>query len=87
MPAFDRIAQKQFSDLELLDIAAGMGVRVHTIALGPKDLTTAAPGERGVVDAATLRAISEISGWTSFRVRTTDDLVQVAQALDRLEDR
>ena len=66
-------------------LARQMGVRVHTIALGPKDLTTAEEGERGVVDAATLRAISEISGGESFRVRTTDDLIAVTEALDRLE--
>ncbi len=67
------------------ELAAGMGVRVHTIALGPKDLSTAEAGERGVVDAATLRAISEISGGETFRVKTTEDLVEVTQALDRLE--
>lgn len=67
------------------ELAAQMGVRVHTIALGPKDLSTAEAGERVVVDAATLRAISEISGGESFRVRTTDDLLAVAQALDQLE--
>ncbi|WP_299508023.1 VWA domain-containing protein [uncultured Roseobacter sp.] len=67
------------------ELAAGMGIRVHTIALGPKDLSTAELGERGVVDAATLRAISDISGGESFRVRTTDDLAAVAQALDQLE--
>ncbi|WP_227272150.1 VWA domain-containing protein [Roseobacter weihaiensis] len=67
------------------ELAARMGVRVHTIALGPKDLSTAKTGERGVVDAATLRAISDISGGESFRVRTTDDLVAVTEALDRLE--
>lgn len=67
------------------ELAAEMGVRVHTIALGPKDLTTAEAGERGVVDAATLRAISDISGGESFRVRTSDDLAAVADALDRLE--
>ncbi|MHA6264432.1 VWA domain-containing protein [Arenibacterium sp. CAU 1754] len=66
-------------------LAANLGVRVHTIALGPKDLETSAPGERGVVDAATLRAISELSGGTSFRVRTTEDLRAVTEALDRLE--
>ena len=66
-------------------LAASMGVRVHTIALGPKDLTEAETGERGVVDAATLRAISEVSGGTTFRVRTTEDLAEVADALDRLE--
>ena len=62
-----------------------MGVRVHTIALGPKDLQSAAVGERGVVDAATLRAIAEISGGEAFRVKTTDDLIAVTQALDQLE--
>jgi Ca-activated chloride channel homolog len=67
------------------ELAAEMGVRVHTIALGPKDLTTAEVGERGVVDAATLRAIADISGGESFRVRTTDDLIAVGEALDRLE--
>ena len=66
-------------------LAAEMGVRVHTIALGPKDLSTADEGERGVVDAATLSAIADISGGESFRVRTTDDLVAVTDALDRLE--
>lgn len=67
------------------ELAAEMGVRVHTIALGPKDRATAAQGERGVVDATTLRAISKISGGESFRVKTTDDLIAVAEALDRLE--
>ena len=71
--------------LGVAELAAQMGVRVHTIALGPKDLESADVGERGVVDAATLRAISRISGGESFRVKTTDDLQQVAQALDRLE--
>lgn len=66
-------------------LAADVGIRVHTIALGPKDLDTAEPGERGVVDAATLAAISDLSGGESFRVRTMEDLVEVANALDRLE--
>ena len=62
-----------------------MGVRVHTIALGPKDVESAEEGERGVVDAKTLRAISDISGGESFRVRTTEDLQEVSRELDRLE--
>lgn len=66
-------------------LAAEMGVRVHTIALGPKDLAEADEGERGVVDAASLQAISDVSGGESFRVRTTDDLVAVTVALDELE--
>lgn len=67
------------------ELAAEMGVRVHTIALGPKDLQSAELGERGVVDAATLRAIAEVSGGETFRVKTTDDLIEVTQALDQLE--
>ncbi|MEM8755043.1 MAG: VWA domain-containing protein [Pseudomonadota bacterium] len=67
------------------ELAARMGVRVHTIALGPKDLETAEEGERGVVDAETLRAIAAAAGGESFRVRTTEDLREVAEALDRLE--
>lgn len=67
------------------ELAAEMGVRVHTIALGPKDLASAEAGERGVVDAATLAAIARVSGGETFRVRTTEDLQDVARALDRLE--
>lgn len=66
-------------------LAAELGVRVHTIALGPKDLKESDPGERGVVDAATLQAVSDLSGGTSFRVRTTEDLEAVAETLDQLE--
>jgi Ca-activated chloride channel family protein len=67
------------------EMAAAMGVRIHTIALGPRSLSEADPGENGVVDAETLRALARLSGGESFRVRTTDDLVAVAAALDRLE--
>ncbi|QDC09876.1 VWA domain-containing protein [Oceanicola sp. D3] len=66
-------------------LAAEMGVRVHTIAMGPKALDEAEEGERGVVDAATLRAVASLSGGETFRVRTTEDLVAVGEALDRLE--
>ncbi|MBP0484771.1 VWA domain-containing protein [Sagittula salina] len=66
-------------------LAARMGVRVHTIALGPKDVTEVAAHDNGAVDVATLRSISDISGGESFRVKTTDDLIEVAEALDALE--
>lgn len=66
-------------------LAAEMGVRVHTIAMGPEDLTTVEPGQPGAVDAATLRRIAEMSGGETFRVRTTEDLEAVAAAIDRLE--
>lgn len=65
-------------------LARELGVRVHTIALGP------AAGEQGAddrdaVDVATLSAIAEISLGETFRVRTTEDLVAVTEAIDRLE--
>ncbi|MBY6152866.1 VWA domain-containing protein [Vannielia litorea] len=66
-------------------LAADMGVRVHTIAMGPRDLAEADEGERGVVDAATLGAVADLSGGETFRVRSTEDLVAVGEALDRLE--
>ncbi|MGR3368226.1 MAG: VWA domain-containing protein [Sagittula sp.] len=66
-------------------LAAQMGVRVHTIAMGPKSVDEAEEGERGVVDAETLAAISRVSGGETFRVRTTEDLIAVSEALDRLE--
>ncbi|WP_299846697.1 VWA domain-containing protein [uncultured Roseovarius sp.] len=66
-------------------LASDMGVRIHTIAFGPKDLASSTPGERGVVDAATLKAVSDLSGGTSFRVRTSEDLQEVTRALDKLE--
>ena len=66
-------------------LAGDMGVRVHTIAMGPRALAEAEEGERGVVDAATLEAVAQLSGGEAFRVRTTDDLVAVTEALDRLE--
>ena len=65
-------------------LARSMDVRVHTIAMGPLSLADA-PDERGVVDVATLQAIADLSGGTSFRVRTMDDLLVVGQAIDALE--
>ncbi len=65
-------------------LASDMGIRVHTIAMGPKALADA-PNERGVVDAATLQTMSDLSGGRMFRVRTTEDLKEVTEALDRLE--
>ncbi|MBY8977100.1 VWA domain-containing protein [Rhodobacteraceae bacterium NNCM2] len=66
------------------EMAKEMGVRVHTIALGPDDLETA-PRADGAVDAATLRVIAETSGGAVFRVRTMDELAAVAETIDQLE--
>ena len=65
-------------------LAADMGIRVHTIAMGPEDLDSA-PDTRGVVDAATLGAMADLSGGAMFRVRNTDDLLDVMAAIDALE--
>lgn len=69
---------------DVAKLARDMGVRVHTIALGPKDLSDT-PNERGVVDALTLKAISDLSGGEMFRVRTMEDLRAVIVAIDALE--
>jgi len=65
-------------------LAQGLGVRIDTIALGPRDLETS-PDARDAVDSATLTAIAQASGGGSFRVRTLDDLQGVAAAIDRME--
>lgn len=65
-------------------LAARHGIRVHTIALGPDDLESQ-PDASDAVDVAGLRATAEAGGGASFRVRTLDDLVDVAATLDRLE--
>ncbi|QHQ36512.1 VWA domain-containing protein [Algicella marina] len=69
---------------DVAKLAAELGVRVHTIAFGPKSVEES-PNERGVVDATTLQSMADLSGGTMFRVRTSDDLVAVTQDLDRLE--
>lgn len=66
------------------ELAKQMGVRVHTIAMGPRDLANA-DGERDAVDAETLQAIADLSGGSYFRAKTTDDLRAVAEAIDQLE--
>ena len=65
-------------------LAAEMGVRIHTIALGPLALGETAE-QRGVVDVATLQAMADLSGGRMFRVRTTADLQEAARTLDALE--
>ncbi|SMF51849.1 Ca-activated chloride channel family protein [Tistlia consotensis] len=65
-------------------LAAELGVRIYTIALGPQALDD--PGRPGdAVDVRTLKAIAEASGGTAFRVRTSADLQAVAGTIDALE--
>lgn len=70
--------------VEAAKLAAGHGIRVHSIALGPEDLENQ-PASRDAVDVATLRDIAAAAGGESFRVRTTADLQRMAATLDRLE--
>jgi Ca-activated chloride channel homolog len=74
----------QTAPKDVADLARTIGVKVYTIALGPRDLADAG-GEQDVVDSETLREMAEVSGGRAFRVRTTDDLVRVAAAIDALE--
>ena len=65
-------------------LAKRLGIRVHTIALGPSDLQTA-PDARDAVDTKTLASIASESGGETFRVKTTSDLKAVTAAIDTLE--
>lgn len=66
------------------DYARRINVRVHTIALGPRDTSDLHAG-RDVVDAEALGDIAQASGGTTFRVRRTADLEAVGRSLDALE--
>ncbi|WP_146589493.1 VWA domain-containing protein [Puniceibacterium confluentis] len=61
-----------------------LGIRIHTIALGP-DKAQSSGRDDDVVDSATLGQIATAAGGEMFRVRTTDDLRAVTAAIDRLE--
>ena len=74
----------QTTPRDVAGLAKELGVRVHTIALGPRDLSNA-EGEQDVVDTETLREIADLTGGRMFRVKTTDDLVAMANAIDAIE--
>ncbi len=65
-------------------VAEKYGIRIYTIALGPVDLESN-PSVRDAVDTATLREVAEAANGQMFRVKTTDDLRAVTQAIDALE--
>ncbi len=67
------------------ELARSVGVKVHTIALGTDEELAGSSGAASLVDTATLKAIAEIGGGQAFRVRSTEDLVAVTQAIDGLE--
>ncbi|MCJ2125401.1 VWA domain-containing protein [Methylobacterium sp. J-077] len=74
----------QTAPKDVAALAKELGIKIYTIALGPRDMADA-DGEQDVVDTETLRDMAQASGGEAFRVRTTDDLVRVAGAIDRLE--
>lgn len=65
-------------------LAARLGIRVHTVALGVHDLATAEDGT-DAVDAAMLQSIARTSGGTAFRVRSTADMLAVSRSIDAME--
>ncbi|WP_181706374.1 VWA domain-containing protein [Chthonobacter rhizosphaerae] len=67
------------------ELARGLGIKVHTIALGTTETLAGSEGAGSLVDAATLEAIASVSGGSFFRVRSTDDLKAVTSAIDALE--
>ena len=75
----------QTAPKDVAELAKDLGVRIYTIALGPIDMADNPNGEQDVVDVETLREMAEISGGKAFRVKTTDDLNAVADAIDELE--
>jgi Ca-activated chloride channel homolog len=66
------------------ELARTLGIRVHTIALGPRDMSET-ENDPDVVDTETLRAVAQASGGTAFRVRTTSDLEAVGRSIDAME--
>ncbi len=75
----------QTAPKEVAALAKELGVKIYTIALGPIDMADNPNNEQDVVDVETLREMAETSGGRAFRVKTTDDLMAVADAIDELE--
>jgi Ca-activated chloride channel family protein len=64
-------------------LARQEGVRLYTIGLGVND-TSAPNDDPDPVDFVALKELAEIGGGEAFRVRTTEDLADAAQAIERL---
>ncbi|WP_020178642.1 VWA domain-containing protein [Methylopila sp. M107] len=69
---------------DVANLAKEMNVRVHTIAMGPRDIPEG-DGNPDVVDVATLKDIAAITGGQAFRVKTTEDLRAAMTAIDEVE--
>jgi Ca-activated chloride channel homolog len=61
-----------------------LGVRVHTIAMGKRDLETDKT-DPDVVDTAALRLIANASGGTAFRVKESADFDAVSKSINDME--
>ena len=69
---------------DVANLAKDMGVRVHTISMGPRDIPEG-DGNPDVVDVKTLREIAEITGGRTYRVKTTEDLQAAMTAINEIE--
>ena len=69
---------------DVANLAKDMNVRVHTIAMGPRDIPEG-QGNPDVVDVQTLKDIATLTGGQAFRVKTTEDLVAAMKAIDDIE--
>ncbi|MFC3693575.1 VWA domain-containing protein [Chenggangzhangella methanolivorans] len=69
---------------DVANLAKEMGVRVHTIAMGPRDIPEG-DGNPDVVDVKTLREMAEITGGQTYRVKTTEDLQAAMAAVNQIE--
>jgi len=70
--------------VQVARLARTLGIRIHTIALGLNDKISGSD-DPDAVDSVTLQQIAELSGGTTFRVRTTADLDQASRSIEALE--
>lgn len=68
-------------------LAKDFGIRIQTIGMGSEKTSDAGDpiDPSADLDEATLKQIAEITGGAFFRARTTDELSQVYQEIDRIE--
>ena len=65
-------------------LAADMSIRVHTIAMRPKNLNSA-PDTHGVIDATTLNTITNLNKKTIFHIQNTDNLLNIITTINTLK--
>jgi len=69
------------------ELAVGMGIRIHTIAMGSEDTDRGgySVAQSADLDEDTLKSVAETANGKFFRARTIDDLQAVYSAIDTLE--